>query len=90
MFGVSNRIEIGFLSTYYFFFIATWVDRFSVDTSEVWDEEDAYQLTSTQKSKFLHFFTYLLDHDHDDLIGEQDFEALIEVNYSWWLLCRLC
>lgn len=60
-------------------FLATWVDRFSVDTSEPWDEDDGYQLTSTQNSKFGHFFTHLLDHDHDDLISEQDFEALIEV-----------
>lgn len=72
------------------FFAATWVDRFSVDTSEVWDEEEGYQLTSTQKAKFLHFFTYLLDHDHDDLIGEQDFEALIEVTGAGLNVTCLC
>lgn len=61
------------------FLLATWVDRFSMDM-EAWDEEGGYQLTSTQNAKFSHFFTHLLDHDHDDLICEQDFEVLIEVN----------
>lgn len=50
-----------------------------MDTAEAWDQDDGYQLTTTQNSKFGHFFTHLLDHDHDDLISEQDFEALIEV-----------
>lgn len=55
------------------------MDRFSVETSDVWEDEDDYQLTPTQSKKFSHFFTHLLDHDHDDLISEQDFGALIEV-----------
>lgn len=53
-----------------------------MDTSDIWDEEDGYKLTTTQIDKFSHFFTHLLDHDHDDLICEQDFEALIEVNWE--------
>lgn len=58
---------------------ATWVDRFSVD-SEGRQDSCKYQLTPTQVNKFSHFFSCLLDHDQDDLIGEQDFETLIEVN----------
>lgn len=60
--------------------LATWVDRFSVDTSETWEHDDGYQLTTTQSNKFSHFFTMLLDHDQDDLISESDFATLIEVS----------
>lgn len=67
-------------------FAATWVDRFSVDTSETWDQENIYVLTPTQSNKFSHFFTTLLDHDQDDLISEQDFEALIEVGFLTFLI----
>ncbi|XP_030755936.1 uncharacterized protein LOC115882182 isoform X2 [Sitophilus oryzae] len=55
----------------------TWVDRFSIDSIED-HKEESYILTPIQKSKFSHFFTCLLDHDQDNLISEQDFEALIE------------
>lgn len=50
-----------------------------MDTTETWDQENIYVLTPTQSNKFSYFFTALLDHDQDDLISEQDFEALIEV-----------
>lgn len=60
--------------------LATWVDRFSVDSGEDADEKSSYELTPTQNSKFSHFFTALLDHDQDNLISEQDFETLIEVS----------
>ncbi|KAL3289590.1 hypothetical protein HHI36_023003 [Cryptolaemus montrouzieri] len=56
----------------------TWVDRFSIDSQELSEKKISYQLTPVQSNKFSHFFTSLLDHDHDDLISEQDFEALIE------------
>ncbi|KAF5303887.1 hypothetical protein FQR65_LT08081 [Abscondita terminalis] len=56
----------------------TWVDRFSIDASQQWDEEQEYQLTPTQNNKFSHFFTCLLDHDRDDLVSDQDFESLSE------------
>lgn len=56
----------------------TWVDRFSIDASQAWEEEQEYQLTPTQNNKFSHFFTCLLDHDRDDLVSDQDFEALSE------------
>ncbi|KAG8320340.1 uncharacterized protein LOC124352855 [Homalodisca vitripennis] len=35
-------------------------------------------LSSTQKEKLGHFFSHLLDNDHDDLISEQDFENFSE------------
>lgn len=61
--------------------LATWVDRFSID-SELADDKDVYELTPVQKFKFSHFFTCLLDHDQDNLISEQDFETLIEVSWQ--------
>uniref|UniRef100_A0AAR5PHJ8 EF-hand domain-containing protein n=1 Tax=Dendroctonus ponderosae TaxID=77166 RepID=A0AAR5PHJ8_DENPD len=57
----------------------TWVDRFSIDSDEEHIKEQPYILTPMQISKYSHFFTNLLDHDQDNLICEQDFEALIEV-----------
>lgn len=60
-------------------FLATWVDRFSIDSSEE-NGKNSYVLTPIQISKFSHFYTCLLDHDQDNLICEQDFEALIEVS----------
>lgn len=62
-------------------FVATWVDRFSIEASQSWEEEDIYQLTPIQINKFTHFFTCLLDHDRDDLVSDQDFEALSEASY---------
>lgn len=62
---------------------ATWVDRFSVDdASEDPETEElvTLSLTAVQRDKFSHFFTYLLDHDRDDIISDQDFEAFIEVS----------
>ncbi|KAL1493231.1 hypothetical protein ABEB36_011323 [Hypothenemus hampei] len=56
----------------------TWVDRFSIESSEDNSKEEAYILTPIQISKFSHFFTCLLDHDQDNLISEQDFESFIE------------
>ncbi|XP_017777867.1 PREDICTED: uncharacterized protein LOC108563641 [Nicrophorus vespilloides] len=57
----------------------TWVDRFSVDTMEAWENESQlFELTPIQTNKFTHFFTTLLDHDQDELICDQDFGALIE------------
>lgn len=38
-----------------------------------------YSLSSTQKEKLGHFFSHVLDNDHDDLISEQDFEHFSEV-----------
>lgn len=61
------------------FFTATWVDRFSVETTDTLENDQRYQLTVIQSLKFSHFFTCLLDHDKDDLICKDDFEALIEV-----------
>ncbi|GLV40745.1 hypothetical protein CBL_13752 [Carabus blaptoides fortunei] len=59
----------------------TWVDRFSVDSASE-EQEDHNQmmitLTTVQRDKFSHFFTYLLDHDRDDIVGNQDFEAFSE------------
>ncbi|XP_076262057.1 uncharacterized protein LOC143197448 [Rhynchophorus ferrugineus] len=55
----------------------TWVDRFSIDSVEE-HKDELCTLTPVQKNKFSHFFTNLLDHDRDNLICEQDFEALIE------------
>lgn len=60
-------------------FLATWVDRFSID-SELTDDKDAYELTPVQTVKLSHYFTALLDHDQDNLISEQDFEMFIEVS----------
>lgn len=57
----------------------TWVDRYSVESSDVTEQGSSYQLTSTQNNKFSHFFSTLLDRDQDDLIWKQDFETLIEV-----------
>ncbi|KAK9889025.1 hypothetical protein WA026_004311 [Henosepilachna vigintioctopunctata] len=57
----------------------TWVDRFSIDSQELAEKKISHPLTPMQSNKFSHFFTFLLDHDHDDLISEQDFETLIEV-----------
>lgn len=62
-------------------FSATWVDRFSIDSDEEHSKEQPYILTPMQISKYTHFFTNLLDHDQDNLICEQDFEALIEVSF---------
>lgn len=62
---------------------ATWVDRFSVDSASEEQEEHSQMmitLTTVQRDKFSHFFTYLLDHDRDDIVGNQDFEALSEVS----------
>ncbi|KAB0801521.1 hypothetical protein PPYR_05875 [Photinus pyralis] len=56
----------------------TWVDRFSIDASHQWEDEEKYQLTQTQSYKLNHFFTCLLDHDRDDLVSDQDFESLSE------------
>ncbi|XP_045482115.1 uncharacterized protein LOC123686158 [Harmonia axyridis] len=56
----------------------TWVDRYSVESSDVTEQGSSYQLTSTQNNKFSHFFSTLLDRDQDDLIWKQDFETLIE------------
>lgn len=70
-----TKTEILILS---FYFLATWVDRFSIDSVEEYKDESCI-LTPIQKNKFSHFFTNLLDHDQDNLICEQDFEALIEV-----------
>ncbi|KAJ8949122.1 hypothetical protein NQ318_012870 [Aromia moschata] len=47
----------------------TWVDRFSVDSSEGTDVKSTYQLTTTQINKLSHFFICLLDHDQDNLIS---------------------
>ncbi|ERL94694.1 hypothetical protein D910_11969, partial [Dendroctonus ponderosae] len=60
----------------------TWVDRFSIDSDEEHIKEQPYILTPMQISKYSHFFTNLLDHDQDNLICEQDFEALIEVLFQ--------
>lgn len=73
-----NKKQI--FSNNFFFFLATWVDRFSVDSGECTEETITYQLTVVQSHKFSHFFTFLLDHDQDNLINEQDFEKLIEVS----------
>lgn len=59
--------------------LATWVDRFSIESETDVDSKLNCQLTPTQNNKFSHFFTCLLDHDQDNLISEQDFETLIEV-----------
>lgn len=66
-------------------FVATWVDRFSVDDASMDQEHEDHltlSLTPVQRDKFSHFFTYLLDHDRDDIISDQDFEAFIEVSIS--------
>lgn len=68
-----------------FWFVATWVDRFSVDDASMdneREEQTTISLTSVQRDKFSHFFTYLLDHDRDDIISDQDFEIFIEVSTS--------
>ncbi|KAK5639237.1 hypothetical protein RI129_011729 [Pyrocoelia pectoralis] len=62
----------------YTFGVPTWVDRFSIDASHQWEDEEKYQLTPTQSNKLNHFFTCLLDHDRDDLVSDQDFESLSE------------
>ncbi|XP_060536959.1 uncharacterized protein LOC132708579 isoform X2 [Cylas formicarius] len=54
----------------------TWVDRFSIESPD--EHKDSYTLTPIQKHKLSHFFSYLLDHDQDNLVCEQDFESLIE------------
>ena len=53
------------------------MDRFIPDSE--FDTEQSYQLTPYQSSKFSFFFTALLDHDNDNLISQDDFEAFIEV-----------
>lgn len=56
----------------------TWVERLSIDSKDFTDSQFIDQLTPMQSNKFSHFFTYLLDHDNDNLISEQDFTTLIE------------
>lgn len=75
---LSKKINVCILINNHVF-LATWVDRFSIDSSEE-NGKNSYVLTPIQISKFSHFYTCLLDHDQDNLICEQDFEALIEVS----------
>ncbi|XP_022901293.1 uncharacterized protein [Onthophagus taurus] len=58
----------------------TWVDRLTGDATDFEDDDEVFQpkLTATQSNKFLYFFNTLLDHDQDNLISEEDFEAFIE------------
>ncbi|GJQ67134.1 hypothetical protein Trydic_g21991 [Trypoxylus dichotomus] len=57
----------------------TWVDRFT-DATDLSEDEHIYEikLTPTQSNKFIYFFNTILDHDQDNLVCEEDFEAFIE------------
>lgn len=61
----------------------TWVDRFT-DATDLSEDEHIYEikLTPTQSNKFIYFFNMILDHDQDNLVSEEDFEAFIEVNFG--------
>ncbi|XP_018327049.1 uncharacterized protein LOC108738231 isoform X2 [Agrilus planipennis] len=56
----------------------TWVDRVSLNNSKSWDQDTESILTPTQCNKLIHFFKCLLDHDNDEIISSQDFQALSE------------
>ncbi|XP_049775924.1 uncharacterized protein LOC126163063 [Schistocerca cancellata] len=58
---------------------ATWVERnTSEDETTENTEELKNCLSDTQREKFTHFFTHLLDTDRDNKISEQDFDLLSE------------
>ncbi|XP_060805898.1 uncharacterized protein LOC106131682 [Amyelois transitella] len=58
----------------------TWVNRCSEDLEclDLEDEQPLAQLSSVQTDKLTLFFTELLDHDRDDVIGDQDFDSFFE------------
>lgn len=70
----------------FFLETATWVSRYpsddnlaAIEASGVGKGGNLKDLAATQRDKFGHFFTYMLDHDKDGFISRKDFRIFSEV-----------
>ncbi|XP_076766839.1 uncharacterized protein LOC143433375 [Xylocopa sonorina] len=71
----------------------TWVSRYPSDENVIAPDDAGKggrleDLSFSQRDKFSHFFTYLLDHDRDGFINRKDFRTLSErlrrfADWSW-------
>nr|XP_031845257.1 uncharacterized protein LOC116432455 [Nomia melanderi] len=73
----------------------TWVSRYpsddnlaAIEASGVGKGGNLKDLAATQRDKFAHFFTYMLDHDKDGFISRKDFRTFSErlrrfADWSW-------
>ncbi|KAJ9584606.1 hypothetical protein L9F63_021048 [Diploptera punctata] len=70
--------------------VHVWVPRLEpfAQEADLWEDhsKDGKRpcLSQLQKEKFGHFFSHLLDWDKDELISDQDFEALSENLFRRW------